>query len=181
MIRLLCDYSKPFFFILTSSSITASLYLFPILRFFCGESEIRTHDTVSSTLPFQGSTIDRSVISPVAEREGFEPPVRCRTPVFKTGAFDHSATSPYSVLFHISPTTQWTWVGFWLRCSEELYTENLIRASRRTWTADHLITSETLYQLSYRGLRHFQHVKEHFDYLSFLSLVVQSVSHKDYK
>ena len=120
-------------------------------RFFCGESEIRTHGTVSSTLPFQGSTIDRSVISPMAEREGFEPPVRCRTPVFKTGAFDHSATSPYSVLFHISPTTQWTWVGFWLRCSEELYTENLIRAAGGTWTPDRLITNQLLYQLSYNG------------------------------
>ena len=29
-----------------------------------------------------------------AEREGFEPPVRCRTTVFKTAAFDHSAISP---------------------------------------------------------------------------------------
>jgi hypothetical protein len=29
-----------------------------------------------------------------AEREGFEPPVRCRTIVFKTTAFDHSAISP---------------------------------------------------------------------------------------
>ena len=29
-----------------------------------------------------------------AEREGFEPPVPCGTPVFKTGAFDHSATRP---------------------------------------------------------------------------------------
>ena len=29
-----------------------------------------------------------------AEREGFEPPVPCSTPVFKTGAFDHSAISP---------------------------------------------------------------------------------------
>lgn len=30
----------------------------------------------------------------VAEKEGFEPPVRCRTTVFKTAAFDHSAISP---------------------------------------------------------------------------------------
>ena len=30
----------------------------------------------------------------LAEREGFEPPVPCSTPVFKTGAFDHSAISP---------------------------------------------------------------------------------------
>ncbi len=29
-----------------------------------------------------------------AEREGFEPSVPCGTPVFKTGAFGHSATSP---------------------------------------------------------------------------------------
>jgi hypothetical protein len=29
-----------------------------------------------------------------AEVEGFEPPVPCGTSVFKTGAFDHSATPP---------------------------------------------------------------------------------------
>ena len=33
-------------------------------------------------------------LSPTAESEGFEPPVRCRTMVFKTTAFDHSANSP---------------------------------------------------------------------------------------
>ena len=32
-----------------------------------------------------------------AEREGFEPPVPLSTPVFKTGAFDHSAISPWGV------------------------------------------------------------------------------------
>ena len=31
----------------------------------------------------------------IAEREGFEPPVPLSTPVFKTGAIDHSAISPY--------------------------------------------------------------------------------------
>ena len=30
----------------------------------------------------------------LAEREGFEPLVPLSTPVFKTGAFDHSAISP---------------------------------------------------------------------------------------
>ena len=30
----------------------------------------------------------------LAEREGFEPPVPLGTSVFKTGAIDHSATSP---------------------------------------------------------------------------------------
>ena len=33
----------------------------------------------------------------LAEREGFEPPVPLSTPVFKTGAFDHSAISPKGV------------------------------------------------------------------------------------
>ena len=31
----------------------------------------------------------------LADREGFEPPVPCGTPVFKTGVFDHSTISPY--------------------------------------------------------------------------------------
>ena len=30
----------------------------------------------------------------MAEGVGFEPTVTCATPVFKTGAFDHSATPP---------------------------------------------------------------------------------------
>ena len=30
----------------------------------------------------------------VAERAGFEPAVRCRTPLFESGALSHSATSP---------------------------------------------------------------------------------------
>jgi hypothetical protein len=30
----------------------------------------------------------------IAEAEGFEPPVPCGTLVFKTSAFDHSATPP---------------------------------------------------------------------------------------
>ena len=36
----------------------------------------------------------------LAEREGFEPPVGCPTTVFKTAAFDHSATSPRVVAAH---------------------------------------------------------------------------------
>ena len=30
----------------------------------------------------------------MAEREGFEPSVRCRTPAFQASTFDRSATSP---------------------------------------------------------------------------------------
>lgn len=30
----------------------------------------------------------------LAESEGFEPPVPCETPVFKTGTLDHSVNSP---------------------------------------------------------------------------------------
>jgi hypothetical protein len=37
---------------------------------------------------------------PSAERKGFEPPVPDGTAVFKTAAFDHSATSPLKA-FHI--------------------------------------------------------------------------------
>jgi hypothetical protein len=36
--------------------------------------------------------IQRSILS--ADGEGFEPPVPFGTPVFKTGAIDHSATHP---------------------------------------------------------------------------------------
>ena len=40
-----------------------------------------------------------------AEKEGFEPPVRFRTLVFKTSAFDRSATSPIVVLTGFEPAT----------------------------------------------------------------------------
>ena len=33
-----------------------------------------------------------------AEAEGFEPPERCRSTVFKTAAIDHSATPPWESL-----------------------------------------------------------------------------------
>jgi hypothetical protein len=33
--------------------------------------------------------------------EGFEPPVPCGTPVFKTGAFDHSATRPRRIMTRV--------------------------------------------------------------------------------
>ena len=38
------------------------------------------------------SAIDNGVKK--AEEEGFEPPVRCRTTVFKTATFSHSVTPP---------------------------------------------------------------------------------------
>jgi hypothetical protein len=34
-------------------------------RWLCGESGIRTHGTLTDTLPFQGSQFNRSCISPV--------------------------------------------------------------------------------------------------------------------
>ena len=37
----------------------------------------------------------------MAEGEGFEPPVPCGTPVFKTGAFDHSAILPQTRYYKI--------------------------------------------------------------------------------
>ena len=46
--------------------------------------------------PIIKSTIDRlwTPKAHLAEGEGFEPSVRCRTPVFKTGTFNHSVTLP---------------------------------------------------------------------------------------
>ena len=49
----------------------------------------------SSWMAFLERTIHRrKSLPPKADGEGFEPPVPCGTPVFKTGAFDHSATRP---------------------------------------------------------------------------------------
>ncbi len=46
----------------------------------------------------------------LAEREGFEPPERRRSTVFKTAAFDHSAISPATKVekssFHTTPATK---------------------------------------------------------------------------
>ena len=36
-----------------------------------------------------------------AVSEGFEPPVRCRTPVFEAGSFNHSDNSPWVAKIHI--------------------------------------------------------------------------------
>ena len=41
------------------------------------------------------SPVNQRLTGLSAEREGFEPPVPCGTPVFKTGVFDHSTISPY--------------------------------------------------------------------------------------
>src|SRR5687768_18296543 len=38
----------------------------------------------------------------MAEGEGFEPPIPCGTPVFKTGAFNRSATPPEGLLFYLN-------------------------------------------------------------------------------
>ena len=48
-----------------------------------------------------------------AVSEGFEPPVRCRTPVFEAGSFNHSDNSPYikgyvGVSFHTLCLDDWT-------------------------------------------------------------------------
>src|SRR5690242_21210521 len=40
----------------------------------------------------------------MAEREGVEPPIRCRIPDFESGAFDHSAISPCAAIITSSTT-----------------------------------------------------------------------------
>src|SRR5213594_462005 len=37
----------------------------------------------------------------LAEREGFEPPLGCPKPDFESGAFDHSAISPFRELYRV--------------------------------------------------------------------------------
>ena len=44
----------------------------------------------------EGQTLKSVPLFDLAEREGFEPPDPCGSTVFKTAAFDHSATSPVS-------------------------------------------------------------------------------------
>ena len=52
----------------------------------------------------------------MAEKEGFEPPEACTSTVFKTAAFDHSATSPVRDVYvahakHASPAARSQPVG----------------------------------------------------------------------
>lgn len=51
-----------------------------------------------SVAPFKSGTCipltNKPPTAVLAEREGFEPPEPCGSPVFKTGALNHSATSP---------------------------------------------------------------------------------------
>ena len=72
----------------------------------------------------------------MAEREGFEPPDGCPSAVFKTAAIDHSATSPVTA-----------------RRGWGVAKERLDGAEKRNRTADLLITNQSLYRLSYFGIR----------------------------
>ena len=40
----------------------------------------------------------RRLFSDLAEREGFEPPVHCCTPLFESGTINHSDTSPFRIV-----------------------------------------------------------------------------------
>ena len=46
-----------------------------------------------------------------AEEEGFEPPVACTTPVFKTGPFDHSGT-PLNLFIYYHDVTNIIYVCY---------------------------------------------------------------------
>lgn len=73
-----------------------------------GKDGIRTHETCNRFTPLAGEPLQPlghlSIFSffiyifalktKMAEKQGFEPWMTCAMPVFKTGAFDHSATSP---------------------------------------------------------------------------------------
>ena len=69
------------------------------MSLFYGVAEIRAIGGSPTLMSFES---DRKVKGPLqrafymglAEREGFEPPVRFRTTDFESAAIDHSATSP---------------------------------------------------------------------------------------
>ena len=73
----------------------------------------------------------------MAEREGFEPPDDCSSTVFKTAAFDHSATSPDLGKLREN-----------LHAAGRLFTNG---AEKRNRTSDLLVTNQLLYRLSYLG------------------------------
>ena len=66
---------------------------------------VRDHSFCTPSHPYESGAFNgpeaknsRSQVRPAAfrfaVREGFEPPVRCRTPVFEAGSFNHSDISP---------------------------------------------------------------------------------------
>ena len=81
---LLLSFPKSLNFLLSPQTLPVSLFLVLFSTRFV------------SKLPIGYKTKQEnfSVLLFLAEREGFEPPVPLSTSVFKTGAIDHSATSP---------------------------------------------------------------------------------------
>ena len=59
----------------------------------------------------------------LAENEGFEPPVPCGTPVFKTGPFDHSGNSPRQKYWYFN---------YWQELFSIFFDENLFNPIFRT-------------------------------------------------
>ena len=71
--------------------IKISLYFFVAVRTFNKQTHNKTLINITNFL--------KSLIH-LAEGEGFEPPERCRSTVFKTAAIDHSANPPYNIINH---------------------------------------------------------------------------------
>ncbi len=64
------------------------------IRVYLAEA-VRFELTKGCPLPvFKTGAFNHSATPPLAEREGFEPPNGCPLTVFETAAFDHSAISP---------------------------------------------------------------------------------------
>ena len=80
----------------------------------------------------------------MAERGGFEPPDRTsRSTDFESAAFDHSATSPYSIVFASVSR-------FFLSVQRKTSVQEAVFGGRTgTRTLGPLIKSQLLYQLSY--------------------------------
>src|SRR5580704_3747530 len=81
-------------------------------------SALPTLPLKSDGFPRPPETLTGSTIEPweMAEGVGFEPTMPCGIPVFKTGAFDHSATPPDG-----SDTGPWKIGGFYGEINHGLY------------------------------------------------------------
>ena len=61
----------------------------------------------------------------MAEKQGFEPWMTFAMPVFKTGAIDHSATSPF-VCFNVHAIFKKIGSPSWIRTNDQMVNSHLL-------------------------------------------------------
>ena len=65
-----------------------------------GRRHLITTGMNGERLSFQNNNQEAQTSLKMAEREGFEPSIACAIPLFESGQFNHSCTSPYRLLFY---------------------------------------------------------------------------------